>query len=142
MAALVATVMLVSVAAIDPVEPPYGPVYEPVAETATEPQTEPEEAEGPFLSPYEYLYAMHPRIARRMDCTIARESRWTPSAVNPRSGASGLAQFILSTWRITPQGQAGMSRFDPYANIDAAAWLVTNTRQSWGHWQVIKMGLC
>ena len=132
--------MLVSVAAIDPVEPPYGPVYEPVAETAPEPQNETEVAEVPFLSPYEYLYAMHPRIARRMDCVIQRESRWTPGAVNRRSGASGLAQFLRSTWATTPQGKAGASVFDPYANIDGAAWLATNV--GWRQWQVVTLGYC
>ena len=51
------------------------------------------------------------------------ESRYDPGAYNRRSGASGLFQFIPSTWRNTPQGRAGMSPFDPYANAEAAAWL-------------------
>ena len=98
-------------------------------------------AEVPFLSPYEYLYAMHPRIARRMDCVIQRESRWTPrSASTRRSGASGLAQFLRSTWATTPQGKAGASVFDPYANIDGAAWLATNV--GWRQWQVVTLGYC
>jgi soluble lytic murein transglycosylase-like protein len=51
------------------------------------------------------------------------ESRYQPGAYNRSSGASGLYQFIPSTWRATPQGRAGMSPFDPYANAEAAAWL-------------------
>jgi soluble lytic murein transglycosylase-like protein len=58
---------------------------------------------------------------------VARcESRLNASAYNRRSGASGLYQFLPSTWRHTPQGRAGMSVFDPYANAAAAAWLFTN----------------
>lgn len=51
------------------------------------------------------------------------ESRWDPAAYNRRSGASGLFQFLPSTWMATPQGRAGLSPFDPYANAAAAAWL-------------------
>jgi soluble lytic murein transglycosylase-like protein len=51
------------------------------------------------------------------------ESRYNPGAYNRSSGAAGLFQFIPSTWRNTPQGRAGMSPFDPYANAEAAAWL-------------------
>ncbi len=54
------------------------------------------------------------------------ESRYSPGAYNRSSGASGLYQFIPSTWRSTPQGRAGMSPFDPYANAEAAAWLYRN----------------
>jgi len=51
------------------------------------------------------------------------ESGWYAGAYNRSSGASGLFQFIPSTWRATPQGRAGLSPFDPYANAEAAAWL-------------------
>ena len=51
------------------------------------------------------------------------ESRWNPNAYNRWSGASGLFQFLPSTWASTPQGRAGLSPFDPYANAAAAAWL-------------------
>jgi hypothetical protein len=51
------------------------------------------------------------------------ESRYDPLAYNRRSGAAGLYQFLPSTWRATPQGRAGLSPFDPYANAAAAAWL-------------------
>jgi soluble lytic murein transglycosylase-like protein len=54
------------------------------------------------------------------------ESRYYAGAYNRWSGASGLFQFIPSTWRSTPQGRAGMSPFDPYANAAAAAWLYRN----------------
>lgn len=84
-------------------------------------------------TPRAYLYENYPGIAPRMDCVIQRESRWTPGAQNPHSTAGGLAQILLSTWLSTPQGQRGESRFNPYANIDGAAWLVT-AGGGWRHW--------
>jgi soluble lytic murein transglycosylase-like protein len=51
------------------------------------------------------------------------ESSYNPNAVNRYSHASGLFQFIPSTWASTPQAKAGKSVFDPVANARAAAWL-------------------
>lgn len=53
----------------------------------------------------------------------ACESHGNPGAYNRSSGASGLYQFLPSTWAGTPQGRAGRSVFDGYANAEAAAWL-------------------
>jgi hypothetical protein len=71
-------------------------------------------------TPYEYLYATYPDLARKLDCIIMHESTWDPYAKN--GGHLGLAQFDYQTWLETPQGQAGQSRYDPYAAIDALAW--------------------
>jgi hypothetical protein len=49
------------------------------------------------------------------------ESRYHPNSVNSESGASGLFQFLPSTWAFTPQ--RALSPFDPVANSNAAAWL-------------------
>jgi Transglycosylase SLT domain len=49
------------------------------------------------------------------------ESNYNPYAVNRSSGASGLFQFLPSTWAGTPQ--RAQSVFDPVANAQAAAWL-------------------
>ena len=49
------------------------------------------------------------------------ESRLWRYARNPSSGASGLFQFLPSTWRSTPFGY--LSIFDPYANALAAGWM-------------------
>jgi hypothetical protein len=49
------------------------------------------------------------------------ESRYHPNSVNTDSGATGLFQFMASTWSGTPW--ANKSRFDPVANAQAAAWL-------------------
>ena len=60
------------------------------------------------------------------------ESRHDPWAYNRWSGASGLFQFLPQTWAVTPQGRAGLSPFDPYANAAAAAWLFHHGGP--GHW--------
>jgi Transglycosylase SLT domain len=68
--------------------------------------------------------AVSSRLERVADCIITRESQWNPNAVNPRSKASGLGQFLASTWRTTPQGKAGYSVFNPQANRAAVIWML------------------
>ena len=58
-----------------------------------------------------------------------RESNYDPRAQNP-SGASGLFQFMPSTFAKSPPGQAGKSIWDPVANAEAAAWMYTLGRQN------------
>jgi hypothetical protein len=58
------------------------------------------------------------------------ESRYHPNSVNSDSGASGLFQFLPSTWGGTPW--ANQSPFDPVANAQAAAWLYN--RYGPGRW--------
>jgi len=55
---------------------------------------------------------------------------FSPAAYNAGSGASGLFQFLGSTWR--SQGLAGFSVWDPVANALAAARIVA--REGWGQW--------
>jgi hypothetical protein len=64
-------------------------------------------------------------LRRRAWC----ESRDDPSAQNA-SGASGLFQFLPSTWRSTPY--AGASIFSPYASALAAGWMQAHGRG--GEW--------
>jgi hypothetical protein len=56
-----------------------------------------------------------------IDC----ESRGDPDAYNPYSGASGLFQFLPSTWAATAPkaGFEGAEPFNAVANIGTAAWL-------------------
>jgi hypothetical protein len=49
------------------------------------------------------------------------ESRYHPNSVNSDSGASGLFQFLPSTWAFTPY--SSYSPFNPQYNALAAAWL-------------------
>jgi len=53
------------------------------------------------------------------------ESHGDPDAYNPYSGASGLFQFIPSTWASASAsaGYSGASAFDAEANTATAAWL-------------------
>lgn len=55
------------------------------------------------------------------------ESWGNPKAKNPYSGASGLFQFIPSTWAVASvrAGISGSSALDGEDNIIAAAWLVS-----------------
>ncbi len=59
------------------------------------------------------------------------ESRYHPNSVNSSSGASGLFQFLPSTWAFTPY--ASYSPFDPKYNSLAAAWLYNRDGPS--QWQ-------
>jgi hypothetical protein len=68
------------------------------------------------------------------------ESQGKPNAENPYSTAAGLYQFIASTWTwaSTNADFAGVSVFDPEANIATAAFLVDHSIDRglppWQHW--------
>jgi hypothetical protein len=126
-------------------------VYDPldaswawIAVSGTEPVPAPTpdqvNASAQALDPREYLYAQAPDLAPRLDCIISGESDWEPSQQNARSRAAGLAQFLPSTWATTPEGQQGLSPFEPLANIDAAIWLART--KGWTQWQVYAEGRC
>jgi hypothetical protein len=73
-----------------------------------------------------------------LDCLSWQESRDDPSAYNRRSGAAGQFQFMFSTWMTTPQGRAGLSRYDAWAARSAARWMIGQGRlREWSTW-----GLC
>ena len=67
-------------------------------------------------------------------CVADRESNFDPDAYNQRSGASGVFQFIPSTWAWASEeaGYGGASPFDAHANVGTAAWVVTN--YGWKAW--------
>lgn len=79
-------------------------------------------------------------VEKRLDCISWHESRHTPSARNPTSGAAGQYQFLLSTWRGTPQGRAGLSPYDPVASREAARWMISQGRIR--EWVPVQRGLC
>lgn len=65
---------------------------------------------------------------------VARcESSYNPNALNASSGASGVFQFLPSTWRTT--SYAGYSPFNASANIHAAYQVFTRDGYSWREWQ-------
>lgn len=99
--------------------------------TVAVPSDSPARAQSAGVEAIEYGIAMG--LPRAWAYRVAWcESRYDPGAYNRSSGASGLFQFIPSTWRATPQGRAGLSPFDPYANAEAAAWLYRVGGP--GHW--------
>ncbi|MEP6693112.1 MAG: transglycosylase SLT domain-containing protein, partial [Chloroflexota bacterium] len=60
------------------------------------------------------------------------ESRYNPYALNARSGAAGLFQFMPATWAANSvrAGYAGASVFDPVASANTAAYMFRNG-QAW-----------
>ena len=62
------------------------------------------------------------------------ESNFLPGAVNPRTGAAGVFQWLPRSWAwaSVQAGFGGASVFDPYANIYTAAWAMS--RNLWGWW--------
>ncbi len=69
-------------------------------------------------------YFPTPRVEEALRI-IQCESLGDPNAYNPYSGASGLFQFLPSTWATTAPkaGFPDASPFDPVANTATAAWL-------------------
>jgi hypothetical protein len=64
---------------------------------------------------------------------VARcESGFNPNAVNPSSHASGLFQFLWSTWNTT--SYASDSPFNASANIHAAYQVFARDDDSWREW--------
>ena len=63
---------------------------------------------------------------------IGVESKGNPNAKNKHSTASGLYQFLTSTFNSTPYGKAGMSIWSPCASSLAAGWMHQNGRG--GEW--------
>jgi hypothetical protein len=127
MATLTALAMLVTVASVDGAGvAPAAAVAMPAVEDA--PDAVPEAEVAPEPAPRDW-------VDRVMDCLSWAESRNVSTAVNPRSGASGLFQFLLSTWMTTPQGRAGYSRFDPVASREATRWMIGQGRgREWSTW--------
>jgi len=103
--------------------------------TVADDDTDDAPAPAVLAAPHEYLYDEYPVLARKLDCIIRHESTWNQWATNGKY--AGLAQFDYPTWMETPQGQAGQSRFDPYAAIDALAWGWTHLGS--GRWTTARL---
>jgi hypothetical protein len=64
---------------------------------------------------------------------VARcESGFDEKETTPPYGASGLFQFLPSTWRGTPYGRKSV--FNPIWNAKAAHWLWKHDGNSWHEW--------
>jgi soluble lytic murein transglycosylase-like protein len=68
-------------------------------------------------------------------CVADRESNFHPDAYNPRSGASGVFQFIPSTWAWASKAAGYGDNADPFdaaTNIGTAEWVVAG--YGWAPW--------
>ena len=86
------------------------------------------------LSPREYLYKLAGDSAQILDRIIQCESGWRVDIKNKSSSATGLAQFINSTW-VSTRIKMGKDpdykyRIDPYEHIDALIFLWDDGRGS------------
>lgn len=86
----------------------------------------PQVAEAINLACIAYGYCS--TLWRRARCETG--GTFDPGAYNGSSSASGLFQFLPSTWASTPY--ARLSVFSPYANALAAGWMHANGRG--GEW--------
>lgn len=80
------------------------------------------------LTPRQYLYLIHPETAEDVDRIVRCESGWQAGAENPTSSASGLCQFLDSTWLSTAR-RSGLAELDltqktdPYVHLEMCVWL-------------------
>lgn len=74
-----------------------------------------------------------PRYAQAAKQVAFCESRFNSRAYNRSSGAAGVFQFLLGTWKTTRQKHH--SRFDAQANIKAAHEVFVRDGHSWREWQ-------
>jgi hypothetical protein len=94
-----------------------------------------------------YAYQTHPDVAWCIERIVQVESHgWFASGWNPVSvgrfaeHASGLGGFLPSTWASTPQGKAGRSIWDGYAQLDAISWMLHVGRGK--EFAAVAMGRC
>lgn len=107
-----------------PAAPPQ-PAAQPAAQTVTTASTGGSSSQiiaQAFASQGPAAVAWGQRVA-------ACESGGSATAQNP-SGATGLFQFMPSTFAATPQGRSGASITDPTANAQAAAYLYSQGQQA------------
>lgn len=90
---------------------------------------------------YAKEYNVSPEL---MNCILFKESSYNPSAKNKNSSATGMAQFIKSTWTSfrTRMGEdANLDlRLDARESIKTLAWALSKGYKN--HWQVVTNGSC
>lgn len=109
---------------------------------------QPGAAAAPYLHLVYSAESRHGLPVNLLARLIQKESAWNPNAVNPVSGAQGLAQFMPPTAR-----EWGVNPFDPASAIDGAArylvwlhgqfgdWRTTLAAYNWGIGNVQRKGL-
>ena len=86
------------------------------------------------------FYLAEAAAVLNVDAQLAWRIIWCESngqwfAKSTTSTAKGLFQIIDGTWAITPQGRAGKSPLDPYENINAGLWLLSQPNGI-THWRI------
>ena len=79
------------------------------------------------------IVAVFGRYANAALAVARCESGYNPNAKNPSSSASGVFQFLHSTWLTT--SYAGYSPFNASANIHAAYQVFSRDGYSWREWE-------
>ena len=94
------------------------------------PLSEREEHWSPVIRSYAEAFGADAELALRI---VRCESGFNPDAQNPTSSASGLFQFINSTWESQSQ-KYGVSteKNDPYGQIEVATRMLADGGKS--HW--------
>jgi muramidase (phage lysozyme) len=79
---------------------------------------------------YSAVYGIDPATPK---CIAFKESGYNQFSKNRKSTASGVFQYLTSTWKQTDEGKAGMNVFDAEANVKAAIkyMAVHNSTQPW-----------
>jgi hypothetical protein len=76
-------------------------------------------------------YSQQYGISADLPLRIAKcESGYNQFSRNSHSTASGVFQFLNSTWANQPAGKRGVSVFDANANVQAAVWLLAHGKTS------------
>lgn len=114
---------------------------------AVEPIVEPPKPKIPTnphqgaVDQYAKQYGVDPDF---MNCILFKESSFNPSARNKHSSATGMAQFIKSTWTSfrTRMGEDTNLdlRLDARESIKTLAWALSKGYKN--HWQVVTNGSC
>ena len=81
---------------------------------------------------YSQQYGINPEVPL---CIAKHESGYNQFSKNKSSSASGVFQYLTSTWESTDEGKAGLSVFDAEANIKAAIKHMAS-RKSTQPWEV------
>ncbi len=79
---------------------------------------------------YSEVYGIDPQTPK---CIAFKESGYNQFSKNSRSTASGVFQYLTSTWKHTDEGKAGKHIFDADANVKAAVkyMAVHKSTQPW-----------
>lgn len=90
---------------------------------------------------YSKQYGVNPEL---MNCILFKESSYNAGAKNKTSSATGMAQFIKSTW-VSFRTRMGEDtnidlRLDPIESIKTLAWALSKGYKN--HWQVVTNGSC